>query len=214
MYLILGACGNRAYAAARAYAERYPARRHPDSNVFHRLDERMRETGNVLPTPPLDRRRPRTRRTPALEEMVLDIVAQNPCRSTRGIARELDVEHRTVHLILQDEDLYPYHYSRVQGLMPHDYHHRLQYCEWLLREHDPGFSEHILWPDEVAFTREDVFNSHNSHLWAQHNPHVAHEWGHQFRWSINVWAGIIGSCVDGPYLLPDRLNGRAYCVFV
>jgi hypothetical protein len=34
MYLILGACGNRAYAAARAYAERYPALRHPDSNVF------------------------------------------------------------------------------------------------------------------------------------------------------------------------------------
>jgi hypothetical protein len=27
MYLILGACGNRYYAAARAYAERYPARR-------------------------------------------------------------------------------------------------------------------------------------------------------------------------------------------
>jgi hypothetical protein len=34
MHLILGACGNRAYAAARADAERYPARRHPDSNIF------------------------------------------------------------------------------------------------------------------------------------------------------------------------------------
>jgi hypothetical protein len=55
MYLIFGACGNRAYAAARAYAERSPARRHTDSNVFRRLGERMRETGNVLPTPPLDR---------------------------------------------------------------------------------------------------------------------------------------------------------------
>jgi hypothetical protein len=33
MYLILGACGNWAYAAARAYAEKYPARRHPDSNI-------------------------------------------------------------------------------------------------------------------------------------------------------------------------------------
>jgi hypothetical protein len=60
MYLILGACGNRAHAAARAYAERYPARRHPDSNVYRRLDERMRETGNVLPTPPFDRGQPRT----------------------------------------------------------------------------------------------------------------------------------------------------------
>jgi hypothetical protein len=148
--------------------------------------------------------------------MVLDLVTQNPYRSTRGIVRELGVEHRAVHLIPQDEDLYPYHYSEVQGLMPHDYHHRLQYCEWLLREHerDPGFLEHILWSDEAAFTREGVFNSHNSHLWAQHNPHVTLEWGRQVSWSITVWAGIIGSCVVGPYLLPDRLNGPAYCLFL
>jgi hypothetical protein len=110
VYLILGACGNWAYTAARAYAEMYPARRHPDSYVFCRLDERMRETGNVLPTPPLDRGRQRTRRTSALEEMLLDMVAQNPSRNTLGIARKLGVEHSAVHLILQDEDLYPYHY--------------------------------------------------------------------------------------------------------
>jgi hypothetical protein len=107
IYLILGVCGNWAYAAAKAYAERYPACRHPHSNVFHQLVERMRETGNVLPTPPLDRGRPRTHQTPALEEMVLDMVAQNPCPNTQGIARELGVEHRAAHVILQDEDLYP-----------------------------------------------------------------------------------------------------------
>jgi hypothetical protein len=114
MYFILGACGNRAYAAAKAYAERSPARHHRDSNVFRRLNERMRETGNVLATPLLDRGPPRTRRRVALEEIILDMVAQNPCHSTRGIARELGVDYRAVYLILQDEDLYPYHYSRVK----------------------------------------------------------------------------------------------------
>jgi hypothetical protein len=84
--LIFGACGNRVFAVATAYAERCPARRHPDSNVFHRLDERMRETDNVLPTAPMDKGRPHTCRTPALEKVVLDMVAQNPCLSTRGIA--------------------------------------------------------------------------------------------------------------------------------
>jgi hypothetical protein len=85
MYLILGACGNWAYAATRAYAQRYPECCHPDSNVFRQLDKRMRETGNVLPTPSLDRGRPRTCWTPPIEEMVLDMVEQNPCHSTRGI---------------------------------------------------------------------------------------------------------------------------------
>jgi hypothetical protein len=92
--------------------------------------------------------------------------------------------------------------------MPQDYH-RLQYCEWLLQEHehDLGFLEHILWSDEASFTHEGVFNSHNSPLWAQHNPL-------QVCWSINVWAGITGNCVVGPYLLPDRVNGPAYYVFL
>jgi hypothetical protein len=119
MYLILGACGNQ------AYAERYPACCHPDSNMFRQLDERMRETGNVLPTPPLDRGQPHSPDISWKDEMVLDMVAQNQCHSTRGSIRELGVEHCAVHLILQDEDLHPYHYSQVQGLMPHDYYHRL-----------------------------------------------------------------------------------------
>jgi hypothetical protein len=45
-------------------------------------------------------------------------------------------------------------------------------------------------------------------------PMLTHEWGHQVRCSMNVWAGIIGNCVAGSYLLPDRLNGPAYCVFL
>jgi hypothetical protein len=81
-------------------------------------------------------------------------------------------------------------------------------------EHDVGFLEHILSSDEAAFTREGVFNSHNSHLWAQNNPHVTRERGHQVHWSTDVWAGINGNCVVGLYLLPDRLNVSAYYVFL
>jgi hypothetical protein len=29
-----------------------------------------------------------------------------------------------------------------------------------------------------------------------------------------VWANITSNCVDGPYLLPDRLTDLAYCVFL
>jgi hypothetical protein len=73
--------------------------------------------------------------------------------------------------------------------------------------------EHISWSDKLAFTREGAFNIHNSHLWAQLNP-ITREWGHQVRWNINVWADIIGNCVAGPYLLPNRLSFPAYCVFL
>jgi hypothetical protein len=47
MYLLVGACGNRAIIAAREYVERYLECHLPNANVFHQLDQRMRESGNV-----------------------------------------------------------------------------------------------------------------------------------------------------------------------
>ncbi|GBL89022.1 hypothetical protein AVEN_255173-1 [Araneus ventricosus] len=37
---------------------------------------------------------------------------------------------------------------------------------------------------------------------------------HQERWSLNVWAGILGDRLLGPYLLPERLSGQSYLVFL
>jgi hypothetical protein len=59
-----------------------------------------------------------------------------------------------------------------------------------------------------------VFNVHNSHLWARDNPHAIRERGYQVRFSISVWAGIVGDIVVGPYLLPDRLTAQRYRDFL
>jgi hypothetical protein len=58
----------------------------------------------------------------------------------------------------------------------------------------------------VFNTLEGVFNVHNSHLWARDNPHAIRERGYQVRFSVSVWAGILGNIVVGPYLLSDRLD--------
>jgi hypothetical protein len=133
MFLILAACDNRVNVASRVCAERYLACHLLNANVIRRLDQGIRESGNVIPTPSLDRSR--TQRTLPLEEIVL--VAQYPRSSTRGIARQLGMDHCAVHLVL----LYLYHYTQVQGLIPHDRLPRLQYCERFVREHerDPSF---------------------------------------------------------------------------
>jgi hypothetical protein len=79
MHLVLEKCRNNATARARVYRERYPLRRHPSSNVFRRLDHRIRkirETGSVAPTGAFyrDRRRRRTARTSQIEDNVLDLL--------------------------------------------------------------------------------------------------------------------------------------------
>jgi hypothetical protein len=91
----------------------------------------------------------------------------------------------------------------------------MQFCE-CLHQHaaDELFLHNILWTDEACLTREGVFKAHISHLWARDNPHAIRERGYQFRFSVSVWAGIVGDIVMGPYLLPDRLTAQRYRDFL
>ncbi|EZA46566.1 hypothetical protein X777_08598, partial [Ooceraea biroi] len=98
-----------------------------------------------------------------------------------------------------------------------------------------NFPDRILFTDEATFTTNGVFNSRNFLYRAEENPHVVRVCGFQYRWTINVWAGVIGnrivsnkcthisklrnclsylyslSFIDfqiGPYFLPPRLTGQ------
>lgn len=59
-----------------------------------------------------------------------------------------------------------------------------------------------------------INNFHNQHLWDTENPHGIVESGHQYRFSLNVWGGIIGPCLIGPIFLPALLNGQNYHNFL
>jgi hypothetical protein len=89
MLLTLGACNSRAGTAAREYAIRYTGRRHPDANLFRRLQQRLRETGSVTPTALVNAGRPRTVRTPGNEDLIIAAVEREPWRSSRDISQEL-----------------------------------------------------------------------------------------------------------------------------
>ncbi|GIY28577.1 DUF4817 domain-containing protein [Caerostris extrusa] len=63
---------------------------------------------------------------------------------------------------------------------------------------------------EARFTRDGVFNSHNSHMWSGSNPHVIRPQRHQDSWSVNVWTGMLGNRLIGTYLLPELLTGHSF----
>ncbi|GFW18760.1 uncharacterized protein TNCV_1370141 [Trichonephila clavipes] len=72
----------------------------------------------------------------------------------------------------------------------------------------------VLFSDEASFSREGIFNTHNSHSWAAANPHITRTRAAQYRFLVNVWAGILGDHLIGPYILPDRLTGPRYLIFL
>ncbi|XP_036146021.1 uncharacterized protein LOC118646676 [Monomorium pharaonis] len=54
-----------------------------------------------------------------------------------------------------------------------------------------SFASNLFWTDEATFTPNGVFNSCNSVKWADENPHAIRQIAFQYRWAINVWAGVI-----------------------
>ena len=47
MHLVYGAANGGSRRAARMYAERFPARQHPDYRLFAKVHQNLRESGNL-----------------------------------------------------------------------------------------------------------------------------------------------------------------------
>lgn len=216
MHFVYGQANGNTYEARRIYAKRYPKRITPDPRTFTNLHRRLQENGtfkrNFLGG--LNR----YTRTPDIEENILNEIANHPETSTRKIASSMNqtVSHQTVWRTLKEQYLYPYHKHGVQALLPRDLANRVGFCKWYLKkvEEDPMFDQQILFTDEANFSRNAIQNSHNNHLWAEENPHAIIETHFQYQFSVNVWVGIIGDHLVGPFFLPSRLDGSYYRKFL
>ncbi|CAH1957620.1 unnamed protein product [Acanthoscelides obtectus] len=149
-------------------------------------------------------------------EEVLQRVAYEPSSSTRYITEDMNTSIASVWRVLHEQQLYPYHFQKVQGLSAADYHRRVQFCLWLLHQiaAQPNFLRYVLWTDEASFTRDGIFNSRNGHVWDKENPCAIFPRKHQQPSSVNVWAGIVDDYLIWPYLLPERLTGPIYRRFL
>lgn len=163
-----------------------------------------------------DTGRNRTIRTVDFEEAVLQHFNENPTTSTRLAANMLDTNHMSVFRVLKEYKLHPYHIQKVHALIPEDYPQRINFCQWALNKIrvSPNFLNKVLFTDEASFSRDGILNSRNRHVWEYDNPHAIFVKGHQEKFSVNVWAGILNGRIIGPYILPNRLNSRTYLVFI
>lgn len=236
-----GAAHGNALAAREAYIALYPARIPPTRKVFQNVYNRLGETGQLqvlfqklifldlflsvvcesahaqCPNPqPLAHPERGRRVQVAVGEDVLQRVAQNPRTSTRAVASQVDCSGSTVHRILRRNNLHPFKLQKVHELRDGDAERRLEFCTLATQEQQarPNFLNSVLVSDEKGFSREGTFNHHNNHFYAEENPHLPHVRGYQTKFSVNVWCGILGDHLLGPYILPERLNAQRYLVFL
>ncbi|CAK1587056.1 unnamed protein product [Parnassius mnemosyne] len=67
-----------------------------------------------------------------------------------------------------------------------------------------------MWTDESTFTRNGIWNRQNLRYWSQENPQLCRESMHQYRFAVNVWAGIHGDQIIGPVFIEGNLNGPKF----
>lgn len=52
------------------------------------------------------------------------------------------------------------------------------------------------------------------HFWATENPRAMRESSFQHRFTINVWAGVVGDIFLGPHVIEESLTGGKYLDFL
>lgn len=188
----------------------------PDRREFQRLEERFNDQERFEVRNAGYRRAGRPRVHWNIEERVIALARAFPVMGLRRIATRVGIAHMTVRRIIREEGLRPYRVQSVQALYPGDYRARRNFCRWMLQklEGDPHFFERILFTDEASFSSTAIVNRQNLRIWAERNPRAMMQRVHQGRFSVNVWAGIIGNTLIGPVYLPLRLNSRNYLHFL
>lgn len=206
LYFINGSDSN---TALNEYVRLFPNRRIPHRTLFHRLEENLRQYGRIdgacRSYPNVD-----------LETAILAYVSVDPYASSREVAMQCGTCKSYVLAALRKHGFKPLKIRRVHHIQEGDLARRAAFCTWLLREKelDAESFARILWTDEASFTNQGWFNRKNTIHWSPHNVREARSGRPQIRFGFNVWCGLIGSKVIGPYIYQGTLTGPRYLEFL
>ena len=190
--------------AVHLYRKRFPNQVAPEPCKFARLEENLRNYG-AFKKP---KRKVRQFLNEDVELNVLLHVAENSQTSTREIAQNIGTSNQTVHAVLKKHKMKPYIPQKVHALDETDRGRRLEFCRFYLGQiqQDPIFYRKIIWSDKCMFGNMGIFNRNIHQIWSQENPRAILESNFQRRFSLNVWCGIVGEQLIGPFFIDGTLN--------
>lgn len=134
-----------------------------------------------------------------------------PCRQYSFCYYMTDFWHHvnkiTVIWCMSHEQRLPlYHQQRVQAMGPVDFPDWVQFSQWYLQQcNTQPLFPYLLFTDEACFMREAMFNSRNSSIWDEDDPHATLQW-HQQQFAVSAWAGTVSDHCTRLYLLQIMLN--------
>lgn len=192
------------------FNELYPNRPPINQSTVSRLLKKFEVTGSVKDSPKTGRPRNATGGDKALD--ILLAVRENPIQSSRVLAATFDVSHQSIKNLFKREKLHPYKLQLLHELNEDDFDRRAEFCEGMMEicNNNNNFARNILFSDEATFNLNGVVNRHNCRYWSNQNPHWYQEAHTQNPQKVNVWAGIVGGRIVGPFFIHGNLNSEKY----
>lgn len=200
-------CQRNFHAAERIFNERHPERL-ICRKYLRELISKFLRTGSV-------HTEKRPGRPSLSNDKQIDIVAEvllNPIQSTSQVALLHDVCPRSVHRVLKKNHFHPYKMKMLQELAEDDPDRRMEFCEIMtekIAQHE-DYLRSICFSDECSFFLTGTVNRQNVRYWSDHNPHWYREGHTQYPQKLNVWAGILGDHIVGPFFIEGNLTGPLY----
>jgi len=135
-------------------------------------------------------------------------ISAYPHSSIRHVYRLIGISVVAVHNILKTNKMHPNIPELIQYLRIGDNERSLQFLSWfsIQFEIDNLFYNSVLWTDESKFTKNGIMNKKNNRFWDDTNPHWSREKTFRKVWGINVWCGLIGGILLGPYFYVEHLQ--------
>lgn len=201
--------GNSARAAARMFNDNHPGRNVRHKYVSELLNKFM-ETGSV--------NNKKHNRSGVVNDEAISIAVlghvglMENTQSLTKLSRESGISRTNVFRILHKYKFHPYKIRLVHELNEDDFDRRIEFCESLTERINlhQNFLYKICFSDESTFSLNGEVNRQNCRYWSDTNPHLYRQVHTQRPQKLNVWAGILGDHIIGPFFIDDNLTGEKY----
>lgn len=201
----------RSYSeVANLFNDTFPNHSPVHKATVQKTVKRFEETGGVK-----DRYRTGRPKTVMNDNKTLDVMqsfVEDPHTSSRRAAQVHDVSHSSILRVLNKNTFKPYKIHLLQELSEDDYDRRLEFAEIMMDKiaTDGNFVNNICFSDEATFTLCGNVNRHNLRYWSDVNPHWMRENHTQTPQKLNVWSGIVGTQLIGPFFIEGNLTSDKY----
>lgn len=147
-----------------------------------------------------------------LEIMVCATANENPTISSVKIAEVVNSSTTTVKRILKKNGYRSCKVKKNHELLPTDSIRRMEFAETVMEKinENENFVRNVVFTDESSFPLLGRHNPSRVRYWSRENLHRFYTFGTQYPQKVNVWGGMLGENMIGPFFIEGNLTGSKY----